>query len=168
MARAMPSMLALLGLLAVAGYQNRDKIGEAIGKMQGGSGNGVGGLGGGLGRILSGPSEGSGGLGGLLSGLGAGGLSSGLDELMNGFRQAGHATTADSWVNPSVPTQSLTPEQVEQAIGPTDLGELAERTGLSKDDILSRLATAIPGAVDKLTPDGQMPTETQVRERLGV
>ena len=31
MTRGMPSMVALLGLLAVAGYQNRDKIAEALG-----------------------------------------------------------------------------------------------------------------------------------------
>ena len=31
MSRGMPSMTALLGLLAVAGYQNRDKIKEMLG-----------------------------------------------------------------------------------------------------------------------------------------
>ena len=31
MSRGMPSMMALLGLLAVAGYQNRDKIAEVLG-----------------------------------------------------------------------------------------------------------------------------------------
>ncbi len=31
MSRGMPSMIALLGLLAVAGYQNRDKIAEVLG-----------------------------------------------------------------------------------------------------------------------------------------
>ena len=30
MSRGMPSMVALLGLLAVAGYQNRDKIAEVL------------------------------------------------------------------------------------------------------------------------------------------
>lgn len=30
MAQGMPSMIALLGLLAVAGYKNRDKIAEAF------------------------------------------------------------------------------------------------------------------------------------------
>ena len=30
MSRGMPSMVALLGLLAVAGYQNRDKIAEML------------------------------------------------------------------------------------------------------------------------------------------
>ena len=31
MSRGMPSMVSLLGLLAVAGYQNRDKIAEMLG-----------------------------------------------------------------------------------------------------------------------------------------
>ena len=31
MSRGFPSMTALLGLLAVAGYQNRDKIAEMLG-----------------------------------------------------------------------------------------------------------------------------------------
>src|SRR5262245_36814389 len=30
MARGMPSLAALLGLIAIAGYQNRDKIGEFV------------------------------------------------------------------------------------------------------------------------------------------
>lgn len=30
MTRGMPSLAALLGLLAIAGYQNRDKIGELL------------------------------------------------------------------------------------------------------------------------------------------
>ena len=33
MAKGYPSMLALLGLIAVAGYQNRDKIAEMVGKL---------------------------------------------------------------------------------------------------------------------------------------
>ena len=36
MARGMPSLAALLGLVAIAGYQNRDKIGEFV-KGLGGS-----------------------------------------------------------------------------------------------------------------------------------
>ena len=43
MSRGMPSMVALLGLLAVAGYQNRDKIAEMLGglKQEPGGGSGL-------------------------------------------------------------------------------------------------------------------------------
>jgi uncharacterized protein YidB (DUF937 family) len=157
MARGMPSMLALLGLLAVAGYQNRDKISEALGGLQKPNPDGTAPQGG-LGGIL-------GGLGGLLGGAG-GGLGGGLGELLNTFKTAGQGEVADSWVRPDVPTQGLTPDQVQQAIGEDNLRELSERTGLSRADLLARLATAIPQTVDRLTPNGNMPTDAEVEQRL--
>jgi len=53
MSRGFPSMTALLGLLAVAGYQNRDKIAEMLGGAgkSGPAGGGQGGLGGLLGQL---------------------------------------------------------------------------------------------------------------------
>jgi uncharacterized protein YidB (DUF937 family) len=171
-------MLALLGLLAVAGYQNRDKIGEVLGSLggsQGGTGNGsqggLGGLLGGLEKSLGGtPGSGTpGGLGQVLSGLGAGGaVTGGLGDLMNSFRDAGHGEVADSWVKPGVPTQGLTPQQVAQAVGEDNLNQLTQSTGLSRDELLKRLATAIPQTVDKLTPDGKMPSEAEARQNLGL
>lgn len=161
----MPSMLALLGLLAVAGFQNRDKIGAALNNLGGPQGGPDTASQGGLGGLLGGN---AGGLGQVLTGLGAGGLTGGLGDLMNSFKNAGHGAVADSWVNPAVPTQGLTPAQVEQAVGADNLAQLAQQTGLSRDDLLKRLATAIPAAVDKLTPNGQMPTEDQARQNLGL
>ena len=53
MSRGFPSMTALLGLLAVAGYQNRDKIAEMLGGAgkAAPAGGGQGGLGGLLGLV---------------------------------------------------------------------------------------------------------------------
>jgi len=172
-------MLALLGLLAVAGFQNRDKIGQVLNNLGGGgnagtAGGAQGGLGGmlsGLGGVLDGGgANAQGGLGGLLSGLGGAGggnvVSGGLGDLMKSFNDAGHGATANSWVDPSVPTQGLTPQQVEQAIGDANLTELTQRTGLSRDELLKRLATAIPQTVDHLTPNGTIPSETEARQLL--
>jgi uncharacterized protein YidB (DUF937 family) len=175
------STLALLGLLAVMGYQNRDKIAAALKGITGGatapgapaapgSAN-TGGLGGMLGNVLGGQAGGQlGGLGGLLSGLGgtSGGsvLSGGLGDIMKSFTDAGHGEVANSWVDPSVPTQPATPQQVQQALGDTTLNELAQRTGLSTDELAKRLATAIPQTVDKLTPNGQLPDEKDAMHHL--
>ncbi len=63
-----------------------------------------------------------------------------------------------------MPTKGLTAQEVEQAIGSENLDELSSRTGLSRQDLLERLATAIPETVDRLTPDGRMPTDDQARE----
>ena len=56
MSRGMPSMTALLGLLALAGYQNRDKLAELLkgatgNNAQPGAGNQQGPLGGLLGNL---------------------------------------------------------------------------------------------------------------------
>jgi len=159
MAKGMPSMMALLGLLAVAGYQNRDKISDALKGLQSQGGNAKGD---GLGGVL-------GGLGGMLGGAGSsgGGLGGGLGELLNSFKSAGQSETADSWITPGVPTKGLTPAEVEQAIGSDNLDELATRTGLSRQDLLQRLATSIPETVDKLTPEGRMPSDDQARQFFG-
>ena len=162
MANRMPSLLALLGLAAFAGYQNRDKIGGAIKDAQARRDT-PGAPQSGLDGILAG-------VGDLFSGTGGGGnvLTGGLGDLMDRFKQAGQGDTANSWINPGVPTKGLTPAEVEQAIGPENLAELSQRTGLSHEELLERLATSIPETVDRLTPNGEMPTEDEARRRLNL
>ena len=156
MSRGMPSMIALLGLLAVAGYQNRDKIAEVLGglKQEPGGGPGQNNQQGGQGGVL-------GNLGGLLSGASVGSvLSGGLRDLVERFKQNGQGQAADSWVKPG-PNQPLGPDQLEQAIGPDVLNTLSQQTGLSREELLSRLTRELPAAVDKFTPEGRLPTEDE-------
>jgi uncharacterized protein YidB (DUF937 family) len=146
-------MTALLGLLAVAGYQNRDKIAEMLqgaGKNMSGP-TGQGGLGGLLGQLTS--SLGGGSAGGILSG--------GLGELVDRFKQSGHGETADSWVGTG-PNKQISPPQLEQAIGPDVLETLTKQTGLSRQELLARLSRELPDAVDKYTPQGRVPTEAEL------
>lgn len=153
MSRGFPSMTALLGLLALAGYQNRDKIAEMLGGAGRGTPGGTGqtgGLGGLLGQLRN--SLGGAGAGGLLSG--------GLGELVDRFKQNGHGDKADSWVGTG-PNQPVTPPQLEQAIGPDVLANLSQQTGLSREELLARLSRELPDAVDKYTPQGRLPTEAE-------
>jgi len=147
MSRGFPSMTALLGLLTIAGYQNRDKLAEMLG---GSASNHPGALGqpqqGGLGGLLG--NLGSGGVGGLLGG--------GLGELIESFRQSGQGDVADSWLGTG-PNKEIAPPQLEQAIGPDVLATLSQQTGLSREEILARLSRELPQAVDRYTPDGRLP-----------
>ena len=152
MSRGFPSMTALLALLAIAGYQNRDKISDALQGLKNRSPSPYGNPREGLDGILDG-------LGGLLGGATGGGLAGGLGDLMDTFRRSGQAETADSWITPGVPTKGLRPDEVEQAIGADNLDELSRRTGLTRDDLLQRLSKAIPETVDRMTPDGRCPSE---------
>ncbi|WP_019902978.1 YidB family protein [Methylobacterium sp. 77] len=155
MSRGYPSMTALLGLLAVAGYQNRDKIAEFLGGATNktaapGAPNEPSASQGGLGGIL-------GQLGSALGGAGAGGLlGGGLNELVDRFTQNGHGEAASSWVNQG-PNKEIAPQHLEQAIGPDILATLAQQTGLSREELLSRLSRDLPQAIDRYTPDGRVP-----------
>lgn len=155
MSRGSPSMVALLGLLAVAGYQNRDKIAQMLGGLKQDPGGGSqnvqqSGLGGMLGN-----------LGGLLGGASAGSvLSGGLGGLIDRLKQNGQGEAADSWVGKG-PNRELAPDQLEKAIGPDVLDTLSQQTGLSRDELLARLTRELPSAVDKLTPEGRLPTEDE-------
>jgi uncharacterized protein YidB (DUF937 family) len=149
MSRGFPSMTALLGLLAVAGYQNRDKIAEML-----------------RGTTSSNPGAGQAaphGLGGLLNSLGGGGVGGlvggGLSELIDRFKQAGQGEVADSWVGKG-PNQAVAPHQLEKAIPSDVLATLSEQTGLSREELLSRLSRNLPEAVDRYTPDGRLPAAT--------
>jgi uncharacterized protein YidB (DUF937 family) len=149
MSRGFPSMTALLGLLAIAGYQNRDKLAEILGGKQGIPGTAAGqtGLGGLLGQLTGG--SGAGGVGGFLS--------AGLGELVERFKQSGQGETVNSWVGTG-PNAQIAPSQVEQAIGPDVLETLSKQTGLSREEILARLSRELPQAVDQYTPQGRLPS----------
>lgn len=80
----------------------------------------------------------------------------GLGELLDKLRTAGHGDAVDSWVGTG-PNNPIERSRVEQAIDDETLFALTQQTGLSRDEILERLATNLPEAVDKMTPDGKLP-----------
>jgi uncharacterized protein YidB (DUF937 family) len=147
-------MTALLGLLAIAGYQNRDKIAEFLRNAQAKSGSPA------SGDARSGQagSEGMlGNLGGLLGGTSAGSLlGGGLRDLVENLKSKGQGEVADSWVKTG-PNKPIAPQDLERAISPEVWETLSEQTGLSREELLSRLSRELPEAVDKYTPDGRLP-----------
>jgi len=150
MSRGFPSMTALLGLLAVAGYQNRDKIAELLRGFSSKQG-------------APGQLHQQGGFGDLLENVRGGVdamLGGGLSDLVDRFKQNGQGEIADSWVSRGA-NQQVTPQQLERAIGPDVLATLSQQTGLSSEELLSRLSRNLPDAVDKYTPDGRIPTATE-------
>ena len=103
------------------------------------------------------------GLGGLLAGLrgGAGkGASGGLGELIESFKRSGQGEVADSWVQ-SGPNKEVEEPQLAEALGGDTIDQLATQTGLSRDELLSRLKSILPTAIDKLTPEGRLPPEEE-------
>jgi uncharacterized protein YidB (DUF937 family) len=138
--------LAMLGILA---YQNRDKLGELLrGKDSAG-----------LDRDNPQPHNGGGFLEQITDTLGSGG---GLGDVLDRFRETGSAEQADSWVRQG-PNQPIDRQQVEAAIDPETINELSVQTGLSKEELLEQIAHDLPDAVDKMTPNGQLPSASDIK-----
>jgi len=155
MSRGYPSMTALLALLAFAGYQNRDKLAELLRGAQRNPEAPP--------QVPQGPGAAlPGNLGGALSGKSIGDvLSGGLRDLVDAFTQKGHGDVADSWVGRG-PNKQIAPPDLEKAIGTDVLENLSKLTGLSREEILSRLSKHLPEAVDKYTPEGRVPTAAEL------
>jgi uncharacterized protein YidB (DUF937 family) len=154
-----PSMTALLGLLAVAGFKNRDKISEMLAER--GASASHAGNGGVSGDGSAGRPARESGMDGLLGDfLGETGLDrllgGGLSELSERFGRSGRSDTVKSWVG-SGPNRNIAPRDLEEALGPEALDDLSERTGLPREEVLARLSRDLPDAVDRYTPEGRMP-----------
>lgn len=91
-----------------------------------------------------------------------GGLLGGLGGLIDKFRQGGQGDVIDSWVG-SGKNKPIQPPQLEQTLGRTTISDLARRSGLSEQELLAQLSSVLPDLVDKLTPQGRLPTEQEIR-----
>jgi uncharacterized protein YidB (DUF937 family) len=88
---------------------------------------------------------------------GAGGLLGGLGGLLDRLQKGGLRDTASSWVG-SGQNQPVSNSQLGSALGPNIIKTLAQQTGLSEDELTKQLSQILPGVVDKLTPNGRLPT----------
>lgn len=88
-------------------------------------------------------------------------LSGGLGGLLDKLRSAGHGEVADSWVQPGE-NKPIAPRDLGGAIGQKTLGQLAAESGMSEQELLEQLSKVLPGMVDKLTPNGQVPSNAEV------
>jgi uncharacterized protein YidB (DUF937 family) len=95
-----------------------------------------------------------------------GSILDGLGGLIEEFQKKGLGETIDSWVNTG-PNKKVAPPEVSDALGGDVVDELARRTGLSRDQILDGLARTLPNVVDRLTPQGRLPSYQELTRLMG-
>jgi uncharacterized protein YidB (DUF937 family) len=88
---------------------------------------------------------------------GAGGLLGGLGGLVDKLQKGGLGNAINSWIGQGQ-NQPVSPGQLGSALGPDIIKMLAQRSGLSEEEITKGLSQVLPGVVDKLTPQGRLPT----------
>jgi uncharacterized protein YidB (DUF937 family) len=157
-----PLTMAILGLLAwkAVKHFSGNQPGASPAPAPSSGNTAGGGVGGGLGDVLKG------GLGGLLAGGAAGSvISGGLGELLKQFQQNGQSEAANSWVGPG-PNKQISPGDLASALGADQIDTLASQSGLSRDELLTGLSRHLPEVIDGLTPQGRLPTETELSGRI--
>lgn len=86
----------------------------------------------------------------------AGGLG-GLAGLVAKFQQSGLGDVAASWVGTGE-NKPIAPDQLGGVLGNDMLSGLAQQMGMNQGDLLGQLSQMLPQVVDKLTPNGQLPS----------
>lgn len=127
-----PVMMGLMGLLAYRTLKGKGRLADMLGT--------------------------GGAAGGALSG---GALGGGLKDLLDRFSQSGQEDKAKSWVSTG-PNKSIAPRELEQSLGEERIQWLVEQTGMPRDQLLAGLSGELPDAIDKLTPNGRIPTDEEL------
>ncbi|MBO1332006.1 YidB family protein [Streptomyces sp. VRA16 Mangrove soil] len=119
-----------------------------------------------LGGLLGGDKGGGGSAGSVLTSLlaaftkGQSGSAGGnpLGGLLEQITKSGLVSQdqIDSWVGKG-DNKTLTPEQVKEALPDVTLQKVAAESGVTPEQAADDIASALPQAVDKLTPDGEVP-----------
>ena len=94
---------------------------------------------------------------------GAGGLLGGLGGLVDKLQKGGLGDVVNSWVGHGQ-NQPVSTNQLGSALGPDIIKTLAQRSGLSEEELIRQLSQALPGLVDKLTPHGRLPTLAELSQ----
>lgn len=94
-----------------------------------------------------------------------GSILDGLGGLIDQFQKKGLGDAVDSWVNTGK-NQDVSAREVSVALGNDVVDELSRRSGLSRDQVIDELARILPRAVDRLTPDGRLPSRAEVERMM--
>jgi uncharacterized protein YidB (DUF937 family) len=96
-------------------------------------------------------------------GQGKAGSGANMNGLLENFTKAGMGDQVKSWVGTG-DNKSITPDQVNQALGADHIAQAAKDAGCTPEQASSDLAKVLPQIVDTATPSGQVPAPETVND----
>lgn len=87
----------------------------------------------------------------------------GVAGLVQSFHEKGLGEIASSWVGTGQ-NLPISAEQIQQVLGSEQVKQLAAKAGISPDVAGSSVAQLLPTLIDKLTPNGQIPQQSNLME----
>jgi uncharacterized protein YidB (DUF937 family) len=91
----------------------------------------------------------------------------GLQGLISTFQEKGLGGVVQSWVSTGQ-NLPISAEQLSSVLGSEQIQGIAQKLGLSTDDVASHLSNLLPQVVDKITPDGTVPEGDALQQAVGM
>jgi uncharacterized protein YidB (DUF937 family) len=88
-----------------------------------------------------------------------GGVSGALEKL----KKSSIGEQVQSWIGKGE-NKPVNADQVTQAIGQERMEKIAQQTGTTPEQAAQMMADKLPGMVDKMTPDGQIPDPQSIKQ----
>ncbi len=85
----------------------------------------------------------------------------GISGLVEAFHTNGLGGLVNSWVGTGE-NQAVSPAQIQQVLGSGPVQALAQKLGISPEQASSTLSQLLPTVVDKLSPNGTLPDQSNL------
>ena len=83
----------------------------------------------------------------------------GIGGLLQKMQQSGLGPQGQSWVGTGQ-NQSISPDVLSQIFGQGQMQDIARQLGVSHDEAASSVAQVLPDVVDRMTPAGSVPPDS--------
>lgn len=91
----------------------------------------------------------------------------GLSSMVKGFQEKGLGDIMSSWISTGK-NLPISADQLRNGIGEDNISELAQKAGMSSQDVTSHLTDLLPNLIDKITPDGKIPEGNLLEKGLDI
>jgi uncharacterized protein YidB (DUF937 family) len=90
----------------------------------------------------------------------------GLQKVLASLQENGLGTQAQSWVGTGA-NEDISAANIRRVLGDEQLARIAGELGVSKNDAAAAVAKVLPEVVDKVSPDGKLPSAGALESELG-
>ncbi len=89
----------------------------------------------------------------------------GISGFIEAFKNNRLGDIVSSWISTGE-NMPISADQILQTIGPDRIQNIAQKIGMSNEDLTQHLSQVLPQIIDKLTPDGDVPSSSILEDAL--
>ena len=88
-----------------------------------------------------------------------------MSDVLDKLKNSSIGEQVQSWIGKGE-NKPVNADQLTQAIGQDKMEKIAQQAGTTPEQAAKTMAAKLPGMVDKMTPDGQLPDPQSIRENV--